>query len=259
MVPELERAIAFEEAVRERCAGRVVSFRFGHAFFDDGFPRVWNVNVLRAERTAGVTAEALAAEAELLHRAAGHSHRRVAVPDESAGAALAPGFRELGWQAERLVLMAYRGPGERSSATADVVEVEGKALRPLRETIARAEPWAEDDEVVAAVLDAGELAAGTCPTRHFAILANGEPVSGTSLYSDGCTAQVEEVATHPDHRGRGYASAVVLRAVHEALGAGNDLVFLVADDEDWPKLLYERLGFEPLGRRWSFLKTPSTG
>lgn len=67
------------------------------------------------------------------------------------------------------------------------------------------------------------------------------------------------MATHPDHRGRGYASAVVLRAVHEALGAGNDLVFLVADDEDWPKLLYERLGFEPLGRRWSFLKTPSTG
>ena len=51
-------------------------------------------------------------------------------------------------------------------------------------------------------------------------------------------------------------AAVVLRAVEEALGTGHDFVFLVADAEDWPKELYVRLGFAPLGHTWTFLKTP---
>ena len=34
--------------------------------------------------------------------------------------------------------------------------------------------------------------------------------------------------------------------------AGADLVFLVADDEDWPKELYRRLGFDELGRLYKF-------
>ena len=259
MNAELERAIAFEEAVRERCVDRIIGFRFGHALFTDRFPRVWDLNLLRVERTADVSAEALAAEAERFHGLAGHPHRRIAVLDEQAGAELAPAFRDLGWRHERYVLMAYRGPGERSVVTAEVGEIEGPLLRPLRELIVREEPWAQDDEVVAAVLDAGELAARTGKTRHFAVSVGGKPVSGTSLYSDGETAQVEDVSSHPDYRGRGYASSVVLRAVQEALGSGHDFVFLLADDEDWPKLLYERLGFEPLGRRWSFLRTPSTG
>ena len=31
---------------------------------------------------------------------------------------------------------------------------------------------------------------------------------------------------------------------------GTELVFIVADDDDWPKDLYGRLGFEPIGRAW---------
>jgi hypothetical protein len=34
-------------------------------------------------------------------------------------------------------------------------------------------------------------------------------------------------------------------------------VFLVADDADWPKDLYVRLGFDPVSRFWSFVRTPS--
>ena len=53
------------------------------------------------------------------------------------------------------------------------------------------------------------------------------------------------------------ASAVVLRAVEEAVTAsGHTFVFLIADDEDWPKELYAQLGFEPIGHTWSFLRTP---
>jgi predicted GNAT family acetyltransferase len=82
-------------------------------------------------------------------------------------------------------------------------------------------------------------------------------VSAAELYSDGRIAQIEDVATLPEHRRRGYASAVVLRVVEEALATGHDLVFLTALDDDWPKELYARLGFEEIGRSWSFLRAPA--
>ena len=81
-------------------------------------------------------------------------------------------------------------------------------------------------------------------------------MSATDLYSDGRTAQVEDVATSPDHRGKGLASAVVLRAVEEALASGHTFVFLIANDENGPKELYGRLGFETIGHTWSFLRKP---
>jgi hypothetical protein len=49
---------------------------------------------------------------------------------------------------------------------------------------------------------------------------------------------------------------VVARSVLTAGGAGADLVFLIADDADWPKQLYAKLGFDPAGRLWQFTKPP---
>jgi predicted GNAT family acetyltransferase len=121
----------------------------------------------------------------------------------------------------------------------------------------RGQPWADSEEVVRMVVDASELVAREARVRHFVVRVNGEVAAAADLYSDGRTAQVEDVATSAAHRGRGHASAVVLRAVAEAHAAGHDLVFLVSDDEGWPKELYARLGFEALGCTWSFLKPPS--
>ena len=71
------------------------------------------------------------------------------------------------------------------------------------------------------------------------------------------TAQIEDVGTLGGYRGRGLARAVVLRALAEAGAAGCDLVFLEADEDDWPKELYRRLGFEPIGRIFAFLRKPA--
>jgi GNAT superfamily N-acetyltransferase len=257
MPSDLARAISFEEALRERCAERIVPFGFGRAFFNDTLPLVWDLNVLRVDEPAGATAEALATEADRLHGQTGQLHRRVAVADERAGELLADPFRSLGWRVDRFLVMGWRGAGERvADAGAAVDEVDAAALRPLREAIIRAEPWAKTDEVARMVADAAQLTGRTGNARHFAVRTNGEVASAADLYSDGRTAQVEDVATAAEFRGRGYATAVVLRAVEEALATGHDFVFLVADAEDWPKELYVRLGFAPLGHTWTFLKTP---
>jgi GNAT superfamily N-acetyltransferase len=255
--PDLGRALAFEETLRERCAERIVPFPFGRALFNDTFPSVWDLNVLRVDEPESATVDALAAEAERLHGAAGQRHRRVAVRDEEAGARLEAGFRALGWDADRFVIMAWRGGGARGGDTAIVEEVEPAAQRSLRARAAALEPWADSEETVSMVLDAGRLFARAGRARHFAVRVDGEVVSAADLYSDGRTAQVEDVVTGPEHRGRGYASAVVLRAVAEATQTGHDLVFLIADDADWPKELYVQLGFAPLGRKWTFLRRPA--
>jgi ribosomal protein S18 acetylase RimI-like enzyme len=252
---ELARAVAFEEALRERCAERVVPFRFGRAVFNDTFHHVWELNVLRVDYAARATVEALVEEAERLHTDAGHEHRRIAVRDETSGSILEPGFRELGWIVDRYLFMAWREPGARA-VQAGVEEVDGGALRDLRHEIASGEPWAETEEIVQQVLDSGELVARMANARHFAVVVDGEVASGADLYSDGRTAQVEDLATRSAFRDRGLASAVLLRVVEEALATGHDFVFLIADDRDWPKELYTRVGFAPIGRKWTFLRPP---
>jgi len=38
----------------------------------------------------------------------------------------------------------------------------------------------------------------------------------------------------------------------------HDLTFLVADAHDWPKDLYRKLGFEPVGSTWAFTRRART-
>lgn len=80
--------------------------------------------------------------------------------------------------------------------------------------------------------------------------ADGVPVAGTQLRIDGATAAVEAVNCHPDHRGRGLATALVTTAIARARAAGCDLVWLLAYADDWPRRWYERLGFVDVGARW---------
>ena len=61
--------------------------------------------------------------------------------------------------------------------------------------------------------------------------------------------QVEDVFALPDVRGRGHGRALIARATAFARDDDHDLVFIVADDEGWPKHLYASAGFAPIGRR----------
>jgi ribosomal protein S18 acetylase RimI-like enzyme len=88
--------------------------------------------------------------------------------------------------------------------------------------------------------------------RFFGAVVDGEVVSYSDLYHDGADAQIEDVGTLPEHRDRGYASAVVLTAIEAARSDGAEFVCLVADANDWPKELYGRLGFDTVGHYTKF-------
>jgi GNAT superfamily N-acetyltransferase len=102
-----------------------------------------------------------------------------------------------------------------------------------------------------------ERIAEEVPTHVFVAPAEGEIGALCSLYLLGGVAQVEEVSTLRARRGEGLASAAVRAAVAAALDAAPELVFIEADDEDWMKDWYARIGFEPIGRTWRFTRIRS--
>ena len=246
---ELERAAAFEELIRDRCVERVVETRFGPALFNDTYSTIWFLNVLRAERPGDAAAEDIAAEADRVQAELGH--RRVILPPSAT--VLEEGFRRLGWKPDHFLFMVYRGGGERADA-AHVEEVEPGRLRRLREEIIREWQPDADEKTVSEMHAANLLQVKAANSRIFGIVEDGEVVSSAQLFADGGTAQVEDVATLPAYRGRGHAKALVTRAVEEAVAGNHEFVFLVADGGDWPKKLYNRLGFEEVGSRFAFLK-----
>ena len=246
---DLERAAAFEELIRDRCAERVVETRFGPALFNDTYSKIWSLNVLRADHPGDAAAEEIAAEADRVQAELGH--RRVILPPGAAD--LEDGFCRLGWKPDHFLFMVYRGDGE-SADTGRVQEVEPERLRRLREEIIREWQPDADEQTVSEIVAADALQIKAANARVFGIVEDGEVVSSAQLYSDGSTAQVEEVATLPAYRGRGHAKALVTRAVEEAVAGSHELIFLVADGDEWPKKLYNRLGFEEVGSRFAFLK-----
>ena len=100
-----------------------------------------------------------------------------------------------------------------------------------------------------------DLVASVVPVaRAFAVQADDEIVSWCVLYQENGIGQVDDVVTSPPYRRRGYARAAVSAATRASLEVGNEITFLVADDEDWPKDLYASLGYEPIGRRFEFTR-----
>jgi ribosomal protein S18 acetylase RimI-like enzyme len=257
MTSELARATAFEEALRDAAAERVVASPLGSAVFNDTLPLVWSLNTLRVERT-GTTAEEIAAEAERLQGEAGLTHRRVVVLDEAEGRGLEDPFNALGWKTDAYLFMVPRREPNRPADTSDVAEVGREALAPIRESILREWQPEARDEVLRQVGEADRLVAAAGKARHFAAVVGGIPVSSTDLYSDGRTAQIEDVGTLPAHRGQGHASAVVMRALDEARALGHEFIFLAAAARDWPKELYRRLGFDGVGERYAYLRHPDS-
>lgn len=242
MREELARAYAFL-ARGDMGGSRTIASPYGTAVYTDELPRRLDGNFLRVERPG--KPEELVAEAKRLER------RLLFVPDPELGESLVPWFAEHGCRVDRHLVMAQLREPERTADLELVSELDETALRPARRRLLEDQPWAKP-EVVEQLFKAKALIGERVTTRFLAIEVDGEVVSYADLYTSGADAQIEDLGTLPEHRSRGYASAVVLAAIETARGAGADFVFLVADAEDWPKELYRRLGFDELGHYTKF-------
>jgi GNAT superfamily N-acetyltransferase len=246
-VGQLDRALAFMRAGMAATADVATPIEPGIVVSTPSLSVVWAVNQVRvAERLTHRQLVDLAEE-----WMAGSRYRHIAVEDQRTGPELEEAFRAAGWKVERDVVMVLSGPADRPSETG-VADDAGEDE--VAEIMRR---WYGDDEPstteIDQLLEYGRRESRALGDRLLGVRSgDGQLVAITKLRSDGRTAQVEDVYTVPEARGRGFARALISRAVDLACGAGNDLVFIVADDADWPKLLYERLGFRSAGFLWQF-------
>jgi GNAT superfamily N-acetyltransferase len=248
----LDRAERFVAHLDESRAERVVDWPGGTACLHPGLPKIWDMNYMSLDDVT-MNAQQIARYADDVMGSAGCEHRRVCVRDAKAGSRLERGFSELGWSTDVHVIMGHTAEPDVLVDTSRVEEV-GDATWPSREEQLRSYPWADDD-AIAQLRTLYALTTEAANARDFAIVEDGRAVSYALLYSDGSTGMIEDVATLEAYRGRGLSRAVVTRALEESR-ALYDFTFLIADDRDWPKHFYSKLGFEPLGRHYYFLKQP---
>ena len=249
---EFERAWAFMDALYARAAERTVPFRFGTAIVHERLGRVHDLNYLRVHRPEDASADELAAEAERIQAPLGLRHRALWFDDAAAVARLEPELRQGGWEPRYFVLMTLHREPDREADLSVVRETDPTVLRPIWAEGIRSAPFDKDEEVVRQLVEHKDALATAVPTRYYAAYVDEEPVSYCELYSAGGVGQVEAVLTLEQHRGRGLARATIGRAVTQSRTDGNELTFLVADANDWPKELYRKLGFDTVGRYGRF-------
>jgi GNAT superfamily N-acetyltransferase len=237
-------ALAFMRDTLAASADVREEHRWGALLRTPSLDAVWALNQVFVERPAPDLTLA-DVEALLRERFAGGRFASAMLEDEATGARIEAEARERGWRVEHELVMALRREPDRRADTSGVREGEMAELRAL------ADRWfAEDfaDQGEETLRQLAEFSAREWearPTRGF-VAAGGQAMC--KLWSDGSVAQVEDVYTAPQARGGGHARALVTHATDVARESGHELIFIVADDDDTPKHLYERLGYDPLVR-----------
>jgi hypothetical protein len=176
--------------------------------------------------------------------------------DENAGTELEAGFDRLGWTVERLLVMAHHRPMYETSDDVPAREYTEDEIKPHRQAYVANEPFGErappPSVVTEQLMRRRDVIGAATTSRAFGAEVDGEVVSFADMYSDGRTAQIEDVGTRNTHLRKGLSRAVMKVAIEAA--AGHEFLFLVADDRDWPKDFYARLGFDPIGITYEFFR-----
>lgn len=243
--------------VEDNCSTRIEPWLWGEAVLNDDFPKVYDFNFLRVDGVpTDFDFDALMAEAERVHGEAGHGHRKVVIENEELGRALQARFRSEGWEPAPLLVMVHEGEKLPHSSNHRVWHLTLGELREVRAASLASGPIGRDPDAMRQLLDKDAVYSEAANGRFIGARVDGRPVCSADLYSDGSTAQIESVLTLEPYRKRGLATAVVNTGVTMAQDEGHDFIFLIADDDDWPKNMYARMGFEPVGLCWDFTKSP---
>jgi len=253
-----DELLAFELSLDRRSNEEIVEYEWGRAFLSPSLPLAWDANWALIERPGMTAMEVVAAADESL---AAYAHRAVAIKDEPEGERLAREIAALpGWEVERNLYMLLRGEGEVPSG-ADVRETPLSGCEDLRRELIRGEFPADLDDLEETADQLLEMSrrTGEAGGDRWFVAPPEQPASACCLLSAGEIGQVEDVGTLASARGKGLARAVILAAVAASREAGHRHTFIVADADDWPRLLYEKLGFEACGVLHVLRKAPTAG
>lgn len=252
-----DRLLDFELSLDRQANEEVVEYEWGQAFLSPTLPLAWDANWAFVEQAGLSAAEIVAAAEESL---GAYAHRAVAIGDEAEGARVAPQIAALpGWEVEENLYMLWQGESVDANVEAQETPLEG--CEELRRGLIRDEfpvDLPEREETADQLLEMNRRFGGAGGDRWF-VAPPEQPASACCLLSGEGIGQVEDVGTLSSARGKGLAQAVIRAALAASRGAGHDLTFIVADADDWPRLMYRKLGFEPCGILHVFRRAPTAG
>ena len=216
----------------------VEPWQHGSVLRTPSVPDYWDVNAVRVE-DAGVSAPVMLAAADRL--LAAFAHRKVHVDDEATGAAARPAFAGAGWDHERHAMLCRVGPP--LPVAHEVREVPLEATRALR-----LEWYGEYGS--AAFMAAQEPIWARRGMRAFMVGSGGF----VTLARGPGAVEIDSLYVTPQARGDGVGTSLVAAALD---AGGEDVCWIVTDDEGQARPLYERLGFETRWRYHDFVKPPA--
>jgi GNAT superfamily N-acetyltransferase len=243
------RARAWHHAAQVALCDVIEPWEHGTVVRASRYPSYFDYNAVCVERDAGVDVGALESFAD--EALAGLAHRRLDFDLAAAAQPLRARFEHNGWLTTRLLWMRHE-TAPAPVPLALVEEVPYEAVNDLR-VIWHREDF-PDQDASAFFYQAREVAS----IRRARVLAMHEgdmPVAFTQFVRDGAVAEITHVYVRPEHRGGGLGQTIT-RAAIGAVGDAEDL-WICADDEDWPKEMYERLGFRPVWRSMQFTRLPA--
>lgn len=262
-VSDLERAVALIRGFARRRARRIIELPFGFVALDERFAASHDHN--KVVVTGEAEPSAILAAAETWLGGSGARHRLVSFEDAGIGARCVPSFTEAGYGHEANVIMRATGAvaasaGSPSGSPAPpVVAVDVDGLRGADRSYWTTRLPDADPETIRQLVERRVTQHLGADQVTFLAVRDEDGIvrSHADLYVDsaGRVAQIEDLTTDPDHARRGFARAVLREAYRRSGLAGCDLVFLVADADDWPRRWYQRLGYEPIGETHLFSRS----
>lgn len=151
------------------------------------------------------------------------------------------------WQAALSDLMLYLGPDLAPPATVAVEVVETQAAKQAWASIVGEED-ARDAEAQAR-LQAYYLNQISDPRMlAYFVQVDGEPASRCQLFSSQGLGRIEAVRTRTPYQGRGFAAAVIRRALADSLQT-NHITYIYAEPQSNAQRLYHRLGFRTVAQK----------
>lgn len=255
-----ERLTEWHLRVRAAMASQRLDLPFAVCVITEDLSSVHDLNLMSV--TSQVPPAVLLRSIERIASTAGWRHRRIEVDSPAVADRLRGPLTDAGYTEERFVTMALTG------APPPPVVSDGRASRPtavvdvddqieLARAVSAQQPWAISTDLVEQMVERERRLARV--TRCRVVVAPPDaPVSRCLLFEEpgGGLLEIDAVSTLSDHRGQRWSDAVVRRAI--AVGREQEAhVVLVADDADWPKTWYGRLGFTVVGRSWAFRRDPA--
>jgi GNAT superfamily N-acetyltransferase len=236
MAPDLEAALRFKREHRLRAVERVEPVEELPGALAAATPSLRHVYELNL-----LLAPADAAGARITAACVRLGLPKARIDGDAAGAAF-----PLGWDVERELVMVRSRPSDREPGPDRVRPVGLEELGPSEEEFLRPGLHALDPEVRRQLIAQHERWEAAAPAfQRLGIAEDGRVVAWCRVYDDGTLAEIDAVGVLPAARGRGLGRAL-MEGVLEHIPAGRT-VFLIADEQDWPRRLYARLGFDAVG------------